>query len=257
MKEVESDTSGCLLQQITAIRRHSIADIGVKIRAQLVRRDAPIGSGRDWDDALCRDTAALELADSLVGHAYGLSQRLKPDELDRAREVSRVHVANIEPKVTSTQALKVPLCSETISSMTDEDELRAFATRVNEICDEMGVPPKGKARQTDVGKIFGVSQKGARKWLEGEGYCTIAMGKRIAAWAGVSFDWLMTGTLPKRPDETHPLLARYRSADPATRALIDLALNQPADDVPESLSDSLRALVTSARDYIEKQISRR
>lgn len=248
--------SGSLLQQITAIRRHAIARMGVEVGSELVRRDPPFSGRRDRDDALGGDAAALELPDGLVGHADGLGQGLEADEFDRAREVIRVHVRRIEPKVNFVQALKVPSRSETIGSMTDEDELQAFAARVNEICDEMGVPPKGKARQTDFGKIFGVSQKGARKWLEGEGYCTIAMGKRIAAWAGVSFDWLMTGTQPKRPDDTHPLLARYRSADPATRALIDLALNQPAADVPDGLSDSLRALVTSARDYIEKQINR-
>jgi hypothetical protein len=140
--------------------------------------------------------------------------------------------------------------------MTSGDDKQGFAQRLNELCDEKNVPPKGKARQLQVAKVFKVTQQAARKWLEGEGFCTISKGKEIADWAGVSFDWLMTGTLPKRPDGTHPLLARYRSADPATRALIDLALNQPAADVPEGLSDSLRALVTSARDYIEKQINR-
>lgn len=152
------------------------------------------------------------------------------------------------------QALKVPFSRVTLGSMTDEQELAEFSRRLNEICDDMQVPPKGKARQTSLAKIFDVSQKGARKWLECEGYCSIAMGKRIAAWASVSFDWLMTGEGDKRPGGESPLLVRYQKADAATRTLIDIALTHPDDPLPEGLSPSLRTLVAMARTAIANDI---
>lgn len=120
----------------------------------------------------------------------------------------------------------------------------------------MRIPPKDHGRQVTLAKIFGVSQKGARKWLEGEGFPTTETAIKIATWAGVQFEWLMTGRMPKRSSDQDPLIARYAAADPATRALIDLALNQPSAAIPEGLTDSLRALVISARDYIAKQIDR-
>ncbi len=138
--------------------------------------------------------------------------------------------------------------------MTDDQALAGFSRRLNEICDDMNVPPKGKARQTSLARIFDVSQKGARKWLEGEGYCTTAMGKKIAAWAAVSFDWLMTGESEKRPGSGSPLLTRYQQADAATRTLIDIALMHPDDPLPDGLSPSLRALVAMARTAIANDL---
>lgn len=72
-------------------------------------------------------------------------------------------------------------------------ERKGFSDRLNTLCDGNGIPPKGKARQTKLAKLFGVSQKGARKWLEGEGYPSTEKGIEIARWANVSYDWLMTG----------------------------------------------------------------
>ncbi|MGZ4954122.1 MAG: S24 family peptidase [Methylobacter sp.] len=48
------------------------------------------------------------------------------------------------------------------------DEKQNFSYRLNKVLDRAGIPPKGKGRQGAVAQIFGVSQKGARKWLEGE-----------------------------------------------------------------------------------------
>lgn len=77
--------------------------------------------------------------------------------------------------------------------MDTPDAKEAFSARMNEICDDMKVPPKDQGRQTKVGAIFKVSQKGARKWLEGEGFPGIEKAAEIAKWAGVNFEWLMTG----------------------------------------------------------------
>jgi transcriptional regulator with XRE-family HTH domain len=101
--------------------------------------------------------------------------------------------AILQPKAIFAQQLFVTVSNVTIGCMTDADELTAFAARLNSLLDAMNVPPKGKARQTAVAKNFDVSQNGARKWLEAEGYPTLAMCKRIAAWANVQVEWLLTG----------------------------------------------------------------
>jgi len=82
--------------------------------------------------------------------------------------------------------------------MNKDDELRAFAVRLNGLCDDMGIPPKGQSRQVTMGRIFGVSQKGARKWLEAESFPALSKCIMITKWAEVSFDWLMTGRPPQR-----------------------------------------------------------
>lgn len=87
--------------------------------------------------------------------------------------------------------------------MEPDTNIREFAARFNELCDDMGVPPKGKNRQSAVAQIFKVSQKGARKWLEGEGLPTLSRCIQIAIWAGVSIDWLTSGRGPKKPDLLH------------------------------------------------------
>lgn len=138
--------------------------------------------------------------------------------------------------------------------MTDEQEKVAFSKRLNELCDDMGVPPKGQARQTTLAKIFKVSQNATRKWLENDGFCSLVTGKQIANWGAVSFNWLMTGEGNKRPDDESPLLRRYRSADPATRMLIDIALANPEDPLPEGLSPSLKTIVSMARAAIANDL---
>lgn len=75
-----------------------------------------------------------------------------------------------------------------------------FAARLREICDDMGVPERG--RQTELGRLFNVSPKAARKWLVGDGFPEIHMAISIARWADVSFDWLMTGVGIKKPGLT-------------------------------------------------------
>lgn len=107
--------------------------------------------------------------------------------------------AILEPKVTQGQELIVPERLVTVRGVNKPSELDLFAARLNELCDDMGVPPKGKNRQAALAKTFQVSQKGARKWLEAEGWPTVERGVAIAKWGGVSFEWLMTGRGSKRP----------------------------------------------------------
>lgn len=74
-----------------------------------------------------------------------------------------------------------------------EDKLVAFANRLNEALDAIGFPAKGRGRQVELARLMDVSQKGARKWLEGEGLPTTDKQIALAALCRRSFEWLATG----------------------------------------------------------------
>lgn len=77
--------------------------------------------------------------------------------------------------------------------VTTQKEREAFAARLNLALDRAGVPPKGKGRQDAVAERYGVSQKGARKWLEGEACPVMARLTQIARDLKISSEWLLTG----------------------------------------------------------------
>lgn len=117
-------------------------------------------------------------------------------------------------------------------SQTSDDIKRGFSQRLNEICDDAGIPPKGQNRQTEVGRIFDVSQKAARKWLEGLGLPALARIAEIASHFDVQAEWLLTGRGDKKLfsslSRKHRLLiAAYDKADPNTRQAVDLILSIP------------------------------
>jgi hypothetical protein len=78
-------------------------------------------------------------------------------------------------------------------------ERQVFALRMHEICDDLKLP-KGRGRQTELGKLLEVTPKGARKWLTGAGWPEMDMAVRIANKAGVNVLWLLQGTGLKRGD---------------------------------------------------------
>lgn len=80
--------------------------------------------------------------------------------------------------------------------MTDADERALFAARLNELCVDMHMPERG--RQTQLAAKFGVTPKGARKWLTGAGLPELQVIIAIAKWAQVNFEWMITGRGPKR-----------------------------------------------------------
>ncbi len=81
------------------------------------------------------------------------------------------------------------------------DEKEAFANRLNQALNDSGYPVKGENRQAIVGKIFGVTQKAARKWLEGEGMPTLERCIIISKQLDVNFEWLMTGRSENDPED--------------------------------------------------------
>jgi transcriptional regulator with XRE-family HTH domain len=112
------------------------------------------------------------------------------------------------------------------------DEKLSFAKRLNEVCDDKKMPVHG--RQTELARLFSVGPKAARKWLIGEGFPEMELAIKIAKWAGVSFNWLMTGHGPKR--EGH--------ADTKVVVLGEVLESMPGDDGQQVL------------DFIEYKIQR-
>lgn len=128
----------------------------------------------------------------------------------------------------------------TIGSMEKKDELAAFSTRMHEICEDMKLPVHG--RQTALAKIFELSQKGTRKWLEGESWPRWEHVIRISEWANVTIEWLMSGRGAKRIDELYPTKAIARVAqvmqtmNPDQQYLVARLANQitqPPDQSPQ------------------------
>lgn len=104
-----------------------------------------------------------------------------------------------------------------------------FAARLNEICGDMGLPSE-RGRQAELGRLFKVSGKAARKWLLGMNYPEMETAVRIADWAGVNLTWLLQGTGPKRGSHID------------TRALVlDEAVRSLPADIGADLLDTLRA----------------
>jgi transcriptional regulator with XRE-family HTH domain len=76
----------------------------------------------------------------------------------------------------------------------DTEQLRTeFSHRLNKVLDDVGFDAKGSGRQVQLGKAIGLTQKGVRKWLEGEGLPELSRLVQIAVHFNVSFEWLATG----------------------------------------------------------------
>lgn len=114
--------------------------------------------------------------------------------------------ANDRTESYQCQALIVLLCCCTMEPMVTDEKRRAeFSSRFNAALDYIDFPPKGKARQTKLGEWFKVTQKGARKWIEGEAIpkqtrhqeVIEKLNKRGACITG---EWLFYGDQSKAPD---------------------------------------------------------
>jgi len=87
--------------------------------------------------------------------------------------------------------------------MVTYDDKEAFSNRFIEILDKAGIPPKGKGRLRVLSKMFGVSDKGARKWVEGEAIPGMAKLAVIVAKfesTGATVEYLLTGNPLYAPD---------------------------------------------------------
>ncbi len=165
-------------------------------------------SGRYFDGARVRgfsgplsprETVTLPLPDGLVRHSAGGCDNSQASALDGGgHRIRFAHAGRIEPKVTLRQALIVLGSTPILEPMVTDDERAAFSRRLNEACDDAGLPAKGQGRQLAVAKLFHVTQKGARKWLEGEAVPHTKRLPQIAERLGVTVEWLLTGAAPKK-----------------------------------------------------------
>lgn len=127
------------------------------------------------------------------------------------------------------------------------DVLNNFSKRFNQALDESGldIPPKGENRQKAVGKLFGVGQTAARKWLEGEGLPKYERSIEIAKTLKVSLEWLMSGRGDKRmvtessAEMAHLLDIWNKMQDPVREQFLRLgeALLTPPQTAPPATSE--------------------
>jgi len=106
----------------------------------------------------------------------------------------------------------------------EEKQLEAFAKRFNDALDVAGCPPKGSGRQGWVAKRYGVSQKGARKWLEAEGRPKMERYRRIAEDLKLNPFWFMSGNgekeLPESYHDAQEKMDKYGFVEGADKAAL-------------------------------------
>jgi transcriptional regulator with XRE-family HTH domain len=90
----------------------------------------------------------------------------------------------------------------------------AFALRLIELCGDMKLPARG--RQTQLARLFDVSQQATKKWLDGESLPKTETLNKIAEWAGVNVNWLQQGSGPKTGNRVD---AKVLMLDEAIRSL--------------------------------------
>ncbi|WP_367154676.1 helix-turn-helix transcriptional regulator [Methylomonas sp. HYX-M1] len=80
--------------------------------------------------------------------------------------------------------------------VTDETDKEGFSERLNAVLDAAGIPKIGDGRQGVLAEMFGVSDKGARKWIQAESIPRHGIIKKIVEKfreTGVTYEWLMSG----------------------------------------------------------------
>ncbi|RXJ70669.1 hypothetical protein CS022_22655 [Veronia nyctiphanis] len=77
-----------------------------------------------------------------------------------------------------------------------KEERIAFSTRLNAILDTRGFAPKQRGRQTKLAEKFNLTQKGVRRWLEGESIPRIDSLRTLSEEFDVNIEWLHYGNGP-------------------------------------------------------------
>lgn len=121
----------------------------------------------------------------------------------------------------------------TIEPMVTLDAKAKFSERLNDALDQCDIVKKGHGRQTAVAKMFRVSQKGARKWLEGEAIPNTKRLPEIAIRLETTTEWLLTGRNPASPPSATlggpPLDAMMTKITPRSREALK-RIAKAADD---------------------------
>jgi len=104
----------------------------------------------------------------------------------------------MQPKVMFHQQPIAVVAVATFGCVKSKDEMAAFAGRLHEICDDMGIPQRG--RKTQLAAKFKLAYQSVGKWLDGVGFPETERILELANWADVNVNWLLQGTGPKRGD---------------------------------------------------------
>ena len=110
-----------------------------------------------------------------------------------------------------------------------------FAARLNLAMDKKNYPVRGRARI--LSKEFGVSDKGAGKWINGDAIPETSKIPLIAAFLGISAEWLLSGvgdiqpaqpqnSQAKPPKEVISNILRKNASNPTNEAAITAALDK-------------------------------
>jgi Helix-turn-helix len=139
-----------------------------------------------------------------------------------------------------------------------QQEDQAFSDRLNELLDARQFALKGRGRQVELGKKYGLTQKAARKWVEGEGMPETIRMIQLARDFRCNFEWLALGTGPRDPDPSvyspaAELIRRMETATPETRRLIELALMSETDLEQTALTPSLKNMVGFIKQQIREE----
>lgn len=86
-----------------------------------------------------------------------------------------------------------------------ESEPSEFWGRLAEAWKPRGLP----TTQNGVAKELDMSQGSTRRWYTGDGLPETEKLREIAKKGDVTVDWLLNGTLPKRPTAAHTALGRF------------------------------------------------
>lgn len=112
-------------------------------------------------------------------------------------------IENIRTVSYFCQELIVTKQTVKVEPMVTINNKQVFSDRLNAILDLAHIPEKGKGRQGSLAKIFNVSDKGARKWIEGESIPSLERLidiVKVFKNTGVTIEWLLTGNDLFHPD---------------------------------------------------------
>jgi hypothetical protein len=131
-----------------------------------------------------------------------------------------------------------------VKPMTEKDDtrvLKEFSVRLNEALDDIHAPNKHHGRQAYVGKLFGTTSNGARRWLNGIGLPRMKQATKIATKLNVRVEWLVFGVGPKR---TNPEDAGSFNASLMQKIMVTL---EKADRTGKiGLSEEHKALIVTS-----------
>lgn len=124
-----------------------------------------------------------------------------------------------------------------------------FAQRINQAMDNQNYPIRGRARV--LSKEFGVSDKGAGKWLKGEAIPETSKIPLLAEFLGVTAEWLLNGSenSGKTASDIRFSPVEFRSAD--TRGRVNNVRIPIYKDVKASCGTGILNFLEDANEYLD------